>query len=134
MTLATKRACHAQFLVCALGCCCGRTDKNKPAVPVDWLKAEWRRRRLNPRVQLTMTGCLGPCDLVNVVGVLTAEAPLWLGGLVDDAHFVALVDWAAAMHDAGAALPLPDGLVPFRFDRFPTPSPAPALVAAADAA
>ncbi|MCU0649204.1 MAG: hypothetical protein MUF00_14490, partial [Gemmatimonadaceae bacterium] len=119
MPLVTKRACHAQFLVCALGCCCGRTDKHKPEVPVDWLKAEWKARRLNPRVQLTMTGCLGPCDLVNVVGVVTNAGITWLGGLVDESHFSALLDWATAMHGAQAALPLPAALAPHRFERFP---------------
>ena len=121
MSLITKRACHAQLLVCALGCCCGRTDRGKPAVPVDWLKTEWKRRRLNPRVQLTMTGCLGPCDLVNVVGLITAEGPQWLGGLHTPAHFEALLEWASAVHVAGHALPLPPTLDDHRVDRFPSP-------------
>jgi cobaltochelatase CobN len=92
-------------------------------VPVGWLKAEWRARRLNPRVQLSLTGCLGPCDLVNVVGILTEGPPLWLGGLTEPAHFTALLNWATAMHTAGTALPLPAALAPHRFDRFPAAWP-----------
>jgi len=121
MTLSTKRLCYAQLLVCALGCCCGRTDKGKPAVPVDWLKNEWKRRRLNPRVQLTLTGCLGPCDLVNVVGVVSADGPVWLGGLHTAEHFEALLEWASAVHAAGRAIPLPPPFDAHRVPRFPVP-------------
>lgn len=35
--LETKRKTIGQVLVC-VGCCCGRTDRGKPPVPVDWLK------------------------------------------------------------------------------------------------
>jgi hypothetical protein len=137
VTLFTKRACDAQVLVCALGCCCGRTDRNKPPVPVDYLKREWKARRLNPRVQLTMTGCLGPCDLVNVVGILSAEGMTWLGGLTEPWHFEALIDWATAVHTAGNPLPLPASLAPHRLSRFPTlssPPPAPPVPVTSDAA
>jgi cobaltochelatase CobN len=134
MPLTTTRACHAQLLVCALGCCCGRTDKGKPAVPVDWLKAEWRRRRLNPRVQLTMTGCLGPCDLVNVVGLITADGPVWLGGLQSAEHFQVLLDWAASVHDARHALPLPAALEAHCIPRFPAPRDAACPATTPDAA
>lgn len=115
---ATRRAGFAQVLVCARGCCCGRIDKNKPAVPVDWLKTQWRTHRLNPRLQLTVSECLGPCDLVNVVAVLSEGEPIWLGGMVDSAHFAALVEWAVSSHAAGSLLPLPEALVPLRFHRF----------------
>lgn len=125
MPRATKRHAILQVLVCASGCCCGRTDKQKPAVPVALLKAEWRARRLNPRVQLTVTECLGPCDQLNVVGLLSDQGPVWLGGLVELWHFVALLDWATACHAAGAALPLPDALTAHAFARFPA-APLPA--------
>ena len=122
---ASGRACLVQLLVCALGCCCGRTDKGKPAVPVDALKAAWRARRLNPRVQLTLTGCLGPCDRLNVVGILTPEGTTWLGALDAPWQFDALLEWATAVHAAGTPLPLPPALRPHVFPRFPTPSPLP---------
>jgi hypothetical protein len=115
----TKRHAIAQLLVCASGCCCGRTDKGKPAVPVEFLKREWRSRRLNPRVQLTITECLGPCDQLNVVGILSEQAPIWLGGLIEPWHFEALLSWAASCHAAGVALPLPDALATHVVARFP---------------
>ena len=64
--LATKRLVIGHLTVCQ-GCCCGNTENGRPPVPVDWLKKEWRARGLLKRVQLTISGCLGPCDLPNVV-------------------------------------------------------------------
>jgi cobaltochelatase CobN len=106
-------------------------------VPVEYLKREWKARRLNPRVQLTMTGCLGPCDLVNVVGILSADGMAWLGGLIEPWHFEMLLDWASAVHEAGHPLPLPASLAAHRLSRFPSlvpPPPAPPLPVTSDAA
>jgi len=116
----TRRHAAAQFLVCATGCCCGRVDKGKPAVPVAWLKAEWKTRRLNPRVQLTISECLGPCDLMNVVGVLSESVPIWLGGVVEQAHFDSLLTWAEASRDAQKLEPIPELLASLQFNRFPS--------------
>jgi hypothetical protein len=33
----TKRRVIGQMIVCQ-GCCCGATHKNRPPVPVEWLK------------------------------------------------------------------------------------------------
>jgi len=130
MSRTTKRHAIAQVLVCASGCCCGRTDKQKPAVPVELLKREWRARRLNPRVQLTISECLGPCDQMNVVGILTEFEPIWLGGLTEPEHFALLLAWATACHEAGAVLPIPTELETHRFPRFPAKPATPASSAA----
>src|SRR5690242_15380508 len=47
--LDTKRRVIAQVTICS-GCCCGNTERGLPAVPVDWLKSEWRKRGLLKRV------------------------------------------------------------------------------------
>jgi cobaltochelatase CobN len=117
VSAATKRQTLAQVIVC-LGCCCGRTDRGRPEVPVDWLKAEWKRRRLLKQVQLTISGCLGPCDVPNVAAVASAEGTTWLHHLTTRAHFEALLGWATATADAGRVLPLPAALAPHAFDRF----------------
>jgi cobaltochelatase CobN len=67
-SLVTKRLVIGHVMVCQ-GCCCGNTANGKPPVPVDWLKKEWRARGLLKRVQLSVSGCLGPCDLPNVVAI-----------------------------------------------------------------
>jgi cobaltochelatase CobN len=76
--LTTKRLVIGQVSVC-FGCCCGRTDRGKPEVPVEWLKAEWRRRGLPKNIQLSICGCLGPCDVANVVKVDTWVFPFVVG-------------------------------------------------------
>src|SRR3984893_16566915 len=76
--LATKRLVIGHLTVCQ-GCCCGNTENGRPPVPVDWLKKEWRARGLLKRVQLTISGCLGPCDLPERGNYLERErdAVVW---------------------------------------------------------
>src|ERR1700686_3325393 len=105
-SLATKRLVIGHLTVCQ-GCCCGKTENGRPSVPVDWLKKEWRARGLLNRVQLTISGCLGPCDLPNVVTISNENGTLWLGGFTEFEQYRALVDWASRVRDAGEVLPLP---------------------------
>lgn len=116
--LATKRLVIGHLTVCQ-GCCCGNTENGRPPVPVDWLKKEWRARGLLKRVQLTISGCLGPCDLPNVVTISNESGTQWLGEITKFDQYRALVDWAAQSRDAGELLPLPKEfrrhtLYPFR--------------------
>ena len=90
----TKRLVIGQVSVC-IGCCCGQTDRGKPAVPVEWLKTEWRRRGLLKNIQLTISGCLGPCDVPNVVLIATAEENIWLGNIDRFEYYREIVEWAA---------------------------------------
>lgn len=50
-------------------------------VAVEWLKNEWRKRGLLKRVQLTISGCVGPCDVPNVVVVTSSSGTEWLGNI-----------------------------------------------------
>ena len=113
----TKRKVSAQVLVCS-GCCCGRVDKNKPSIPLDWLKKNWKERKLLKSVQLTISGCLGPCDILNAVSILTNECQLWFGGLVTDEPYQELLAWAEETRDLGYPAPLPELLRPYQFSRF----------------
>jgi hypothetical protein len=106
-----------QVLVC-IGCCCGRVDRGKPEVPVDWLKAQWKAARLNPYIQLTISGCLGPCDLPNVVAVLTATGQQWIGPLNQPEHYEALLAWGRACGAARRLEPPPPVLRERFFERF----------------
>lgn len=54
------------------GCYCGNVERGLPEVPVELLKSEWRKWGLLKRVELTTSGCVGPCDVPNVV-VITAH-------------------------------------------------------------
>jgi cobaltochelatase CobN len=117
MVSQTKRKSLMQVLVC-VGCCCGRVERGKPEVPVDWLKAQWKAARLNPYIQLTISGCLGPCDLPNVVAVLTATGQQWIGQLDRQEHYEALVQWGRACGAAQHVEPLPPMLTERVFRRF----------------
>jgi hypothetical protein len=113
----TKRKSLMQVLVC-MGCCCGRIERGKPEVPVDWLKTQWKAARLNPYIQLTISGCLGPCDLPNVVAVLTATGQQWIGQLDRQEHYETLVQWGRACGAAQRVEPLPPMLTERVFRRF----------------
>ncbi|HET6217352.1 MAG TPA: (2Fe-2S) ferredoxin domain-containing protein [Acidobacteriaceae bacterium] len=104
--LETKRRVIGQMIVCQ-GCCCGSTHKDRPEVPVEWLKAEWRRLGLLKRVQLSVSGCVGPCDLPNVVVVSSESGTQWLGNITHFNQYRQLVDWAARSMEAGRLLDLP---------------------------
>lgn len=104
--LETKRRVIGQIIVCQ-GCCCGATQKNRPAVPVEWLKEEWRKRGLLKRVQLSVSGCVGPCDIPNVVVVNSESGSQWLGNITEFNQYRSLVEWAVRSMEAGHLLELP---------------------------
>lgn len=115
--LTTKRVVTAQISLC-VGCCCGNVARGRPAVPVDLLKREWKARKLAKAVQLTVSGCLGPCDLVNVVRVSSDGQDLWLGNLRSVDDYLDLLDWAAHSKATGAPAPPTDRMAANRFDPF----------------
>jgi cobaltochelatase CobN len=115
--LMTKIKSRAQVLLCK-GCCSGRTDRGLPEVPVERIKAVWKAEKLNRVVQLTISGCLGPCELPNVAVVLDARGATWYGRLEGDAPYDALIAWARDCAAAGSPLPPPGALEGYRFQRF----------------
>jgi hypothetical protein len=115
----TKRQVLGQVVLCK-GCCCGRTDRGLPEVPVERLKEFWQREKLNRSIQLTVAGCLGPCDVPNVVLLITPEGNEWLGRIAGDAAYDQLIQWARDCHAAGALVPIPESLTRHRLERFAT--------------
>ncbi len=117
--LATKIKSRAQVLLCK-GCCCGRTDRGLPDVPVDRIKAAWKAGKLNRAVQLTVSGCLGPCDLPNVAVIVTPHGTTWYGQIAGDALYDALIAWAqnCVDSDPDTEVSLPEALEGYRFERF----------------
>ena len=103
--LDTKRRVIGQIVICQ-GCCCGATHKDRPEVPVAWLKEEWRGRGLLKCVQLSVSGCVGPCDMPNVVVVNSDSGSQWLGNITEFDQYSALVDWATRSMEAGRLLEL----------------------------
>jgi hypothetical protein len=118
-TLQTRRNnVLGQILFCQ-GCCCGQTDKGFPELPRDEIKALWKQRKLNATLQLTISGCLGPCDLANVFCLLTPDqAPQWFGGLRTENDYTLLLEWVVACHEQSRMLPMPPSIERRRFVRF----------------
>lgn len=104
--LTTKRLVVGQITICR-GCCCGNTERGLPEVPVEWLKHEWRKRGLLKRFQLTISGCVGPCDVPNVVVITSPLGTEWLGNIDRFDHYTSLMEWAVRCRDAGKMLDLP---------------------------
>lgn len=115
--LKTKREVIGHIIVCS-GCCCGAVARGKPEVPIEWLKREWKSRGLLKQVQLTISGCLGPCDLPNVVRISSPGSELWMGLLDRFELYAGLADWASSSRDAGFMLPLPAQFAELQFDPF----------------
>jgi cobaltochelatase CobN len=113
--LAPKRG---HLLVCARGCCCGHTERGIPAVPIDFYKDEYKRRKIRHQVQLTMSGCLGPCPLANVVLLWFDGKPLWFQGVNRPGQIVALYDYLDRMLAADRLLPPPPELADCVFNYY----------------
>jgi hypothetical protein len=104
--VSTKRPMLGQISICN-GCCCGQTHKGHPEVPVEWLKQEWKYRGLLKRVHLSISGCLGPCDVPNVILITSAEGTQWLAQIGQRRQYETLADWAEQSKIADRLLPLP---------------------------
>lgn len=104
--ITTKRPMLAQISVCN-GCCCGHVEKGNPVVPVEWLKNEWKCRGLLKRVHLSISGCLGPCDVPNVVMITGADGVQWLAQITQQRQYAMLADWAEQSRAADRLIPLP---------------------------
>jgi hypothetical protein len=85
---------------------------------VEWLKQQWRARGLLKNIQLTISCCLGPCDLTNVVKVSGPDVEVWLGKISRFEQYSSLADWAEQSKSAGALLPLPADFNGLRFSPF----------------
>ena len=114
---ATLKLNCAQVLVC-IGCCCGRVDRGRSEVPIDTLKALWKDYGLRKKVQLTVTECLGPCDMHNVAMLMTEGEQIWIGKLKEQAHFEAIAEWASNVIQIGSGAKLPEFLEPHCFKRW----------------
>jgi nitrile hydratase accessory protein len=106
---------RGHLFVCAIGCCCGRTEDGFAPVPSDTFHREWERRRLRNVVHLTIGGCLGPCALANVALLLFDGEAQWFHSVNSDGVALALYDHVERMLEADACLPPPPALSRYQF-------------------
>ena len=119
--IAPKRG---HLLVCARGCCCGREDRGKPTVPIDFYKQEYKRRQIREDVQLTMSGCLGPCPLLNVALVLFDGRRVWFQSINHESQILSIYDYIDRMLAADRYLPPTAELADLAFDYYAWPEEA----------
>jgi cobaltochelatase CobN len=100
------------------GCCCGRTDKGFPALPLDEFKSQWKARGIRRRFHLTISGCLGPCPLANVVLILFRGHSVWLHSINSPEDVGLIYGYVERMLLEERYLDPPPGLVERRFDRY----------------
>ena len=105
----------ARVVVCS-GCCCGSIDKGHSEVPVDYLKKSWEENDLGSRVQLMISGCLGPCKMHNVSVLVTESDMFWLGDLGEVEHYESIVEWGKEAARDDQSENLPEILANMRFE------------------
>ena len=91
-----------------------------PAVPLYRFKSEWKERGIRKRVHLTITGCLGPCTVPNVVLVTYKGATVWFHSIHSESDVVEIYNYVERLL-AESRFDFPDGpLAPKVFERFTT--------------
>jgi len=107
---------RGHLMVCAKGCCCGRTERGYAPVPVEFYKHEYKRRKIRNTIHLSMNGCLGPCPLANVVLLFFDGRPIWFQSISTQAQIVALFDYIERMIAADGYVPPPAELAEYVFN------------------
>lgn len=116
-----------QLFVCN-GCCCGRTDKGFPPLPLEDFKQQWKRRGIRRRLHLTVSGCLGPCPLANVILLQIRGQSLWFHSINQPDDVGLIYDYVEAMLVGETVLDPPAGLAERRFERYLAAPAAPTLL------
>ena len=111
------RVQDGHLFVCQ-GCCCGRTDKGFPPLPLDEFKRQWKERGIRRRFHLTISGCLGPCPLANVVLILFRGRSVWLHSINSDTDVSLIYSYVEQMLLEGGYLPPPPELAARQFERY----------------
>tara|TARA_Y100000589_G_scaffold332244_1_gene390705 strand:- start:11907 stop:12275 length:369 start_codon:yes stop_codon:yes gene_type:complete len=104
-----------RVIVCK-GCCCGNVDRGHDEVPVEFLEKVWAERNLEREAKLTISGCLGTCEMRNVVLLRTEGGRTWLGGLSEKVEYEAIVEWASNSANREGAANLPAVLEKLEFE------------------
>lgn len=100
------------------GCCCGRSDKGFPELALDEFKRQWKKRGIRRRFHLTVSGCLGPCPLANVVLLQFHGHSMWFHSINHAEDVDLIYDYVERMLLSAAVLDPPDSLASRRFERY----------------
>ena len=111
------RILDGHLFVCQ-GCCCGRTDRGFPAIPLDEFKRQWKERGIRRRFHLTISGCLGPCPLANVVLIQFLGQSVWLHSINSPEDVTLIYDYVERMLIYESYQDPPAGLAGRHFQRY----------------
>ncbi len=102
------------------GCCCGRTDKGFPALPLEDFKQQWKKRGFRRRFHLTISGCLGPCPLANVVLLQFRGRSLWFHSINQAEDVDLIYNYVEQLLQGETSAAVPAGLAGRQFQRYLT--------------
>lgn len=111
------RILDGQLFVCN-GCCCGQTDKGFPPLPLEEFMRQWKTRGLRRRFHLTISGCLGPCPLANVVMIQFKGQSIWFHSINCAEDVTAIYGYVEQMLLEQTYLEPPPGLSARHFQRY----------------
>jgi cobaltochelatase CobN len=100
------------------GCCCGRTEKGFPALPLEEFKRQWKERGIRRRFHLTISGCLGPCPLANVILIQFLGQSIWLHSINSAEDVTLIYDYVERMLRVESYIDPPAELAGRRFQRY----------------
>jgi cobaltochelatase CobN len=100
------------------GCCCGQTQKGFPASPVEEFKRQWKSRGIRRRFHLTISGCLGPCTLANVVMMQFQGHSVWFHSIDHPEDVASIYDYVESMLQEQCYLDPPASLASRHFQRY----------------
>jgi len=100
------------------GCCCGRTDKGFPPLPLEEFKQQWKKRGFRRRFHLTISGCLGPCPLANVVLLQFRGRSMWFHSINHAQDVDVIYDYVERALQGETDLDVPAELASRHFQRY----------------
>lgn len=100
------------------GCCCGRIDKGFPALPLEEFKQQWKKRGIRRRFHLTVSGCLGPCPLANVVLLQFRGHSMWFHSINHPEDVDLIYDYVERMLKGEGEMGIPAALESRSFQRY----------------
>lgn len=111
------RVQDGQLFVCN-GCCCGRTEKGFPPLALDEFKRQWKSRGIRRRFHLTISGCLGPCPLANVVMIQFRGQTAWFHSVNHPEDVSLIYGYIEQMLNEKVFLEPPQALAGRHFQRY----------------
>jgi cobaltochelatase CobN len=111
------RVLEGHLFVCK-GCCCGNVEAGHPPVPLDRFKREWKERGIRTRIHLTISGCLGPCAVANVVLLMYDATTIWFHSINAEEDVVRIYEYIQELLDRQSFVPPSGPLAGKVFQRY----------------